>query len=118
MKQPFESAKEAASATGDAIAKTAGFFTSTVVNIGKGLFQPLTDMARPSDIPEPGAAPGIEQYLQHEDETITVAITVTDYGEGYSAHRKFEQIEDALAHPKPEHPQSQQDSARAPRRAP
>ncbi|MFP4261667.1 MAG: magnesium/cobalt transporter CorA [Opitutales bacterium] len=104
MKQPLESAREVASATGDAIAKTAGFFTSTVVGIGKGLFQPLTETLNSPEIPEPGAAPGIEAYLQREDESVTVRITVIDYGEGYTEHHEFEQIQDALAHPKPEHP--------------
>ncbi|NCQ36373.1 hypothetical protein GW813_15125, partial [bacterium] len=55
MKKTLESAKEVATATGDAIAKTAGFFTSTFIGIGRGIFQPLT--CAPAALPraEPGA---------------------------------------------------------------
>ncbi len=104
MKKTLESAKEVATATGDAIAKTAGFFTSTFIGIGRGIFQPLT--CAPAALPraEPGAAPGIEQYLQAEDSSTSVSISIIDYGEGYTAHQDFENIEDALRHPKPEKP--------------
>jgi magnesium transporter len=104
MKQPFESAKEAASATGDAIAKTAGFFTSTFVGLGRGIFQPFTSTTATVKPVEPGAAPGIEHYLKAEDPNVAVSISIIDYGAGYTEKSDFETIEDALNHPKPEKP--------------
>ena len=104
MKQPFESAKEAASATGDAIAKTAGFFTSTFVGLGRGIFQPFSNTTAAVKPAEPGAAPGIEQYLKTEDPDVTVSISIVDYGTGYTEKSDFDNIEDALNHPKPEKP--------------
>jgi hypothetical protein len=104
MKKPLESAKDVASATGDVIAKTAGFFTSTFIGIGRGIFQPLTNSAPTVPRAEPGAAPGIEQYLQAEDSSVAVSISIIDYGEGYTEQTDFDNIEDALSHPKPENP--------------
>ncbi len=104
MKAPLESARDVANATGDAITKTADFVTSAAVNISRGLFEPLSHLTRSHKISEPGTAPGIEQYLHHEDPTLPVGITVTDYGEDYTEHQSFDQIEDALRHPKPERP--------------
>jgi len=104
VKQPLESAKEVASATGDVIAKTAGFFTSTFIDIGKGLFQPLTGSLPAPPRVEPGSAPGIEHYLASEDRSTTVQISIIDYGEGYTAQHDFDDIASALAQPKPENP--------------
>jgi len=104
MKKPLESARDVASATGDVIAKTAGFFTSTFIGIGRGIFQPLSNT--PSSVPraEPGAAPGIEQYLHAEDSSAFVSVAIIDYGEGYTLRKDFDNIADAIAHPKPENP--------------
>lgn len=104
MKQPLESAKDVANATGDVIARTAGFFTSTVVGIGKGIFQPLTNTVATFKQAEPGAAPGIEQYLHAEDATQTIKVTVIDYGEGYTESAEFDSIQEALELPRPENP--------------
>ncbi|PXA03360.1 magnesium and cobalt transport protein CorA [Coraliomargarita sinensis] len=104
VRKSFESAKEVASATSDVIAKTAGFFASTFVGIGRGIFQPLTNSTAVAPRAEPGAAPGIEQYLQAEDSSFTVSVSIIDYGEGYTEHHEFENIDDALHHPKPEKP--------------
>ncbi|MGB0743985.1 MAG: magnesium/cobalt transporter CorA [Opitutales bacterium] len=104
MKQPLESAKEVATATGDAIFKTAGFFTSTVIGIGKGLFQPFTDTTATFKRVEPGAAPGIEQYLKNEDSEQAIRITVIDYGEGYTEDHSYDSISEALALPRPGNP--------------
>lgn len=104
IRKPLESARDVASATGDVLAKTAGFFTSTVVGIGRGLFQPFTTSPPVAPRVEPGAAPGIEQYLQAEDSSATVSISIIDYGEGYTQQHEFENVEDALNHPKPDNP--------------
>jgi magnesium transporter len=104
VRKSLDSAREVASATGDVIARTAGFFASTFVGIGRGIFQPLTSSTSAAPRAEPGAAPGIEQYLQTEDSTVAVSITVLDYGEGYTERHDFENISDALNHPKPEKP--------------
>jgi len=100
MKQPLDSARDVASAASGAVFKTAGFVTSTIKGIGRGVFRPIVDTIAPTKAPEPGAAPGIEQYLKHEDATVAVRITVTDYGEGYLDTAAFDNGEDALAHPK------------------
>lgn len=102
MKESFNSAKEVASATGDAIVKTASFFATTVRGIGRGIFQPFTE--EPTVIPraEPGTAPGIEQYLQAEDDNLSISISVIDYGEGYADETRFDTAEAVLAYPKPE----------------
>lgn len=104
MKKNLESAKDVANATGDAIAKTAGFFTSTFVGIGRGIFHPLS--SSPPAVPrsEPGASPVIEQYIKAEDSSFTISITIIDYGEGYTERTDFDTIEAALNHPKPEKP--------------
>ena len=103
MKQPIESAKDVANATTDAIARTASFITSSVLDLGKGVFSPISrkqDAARPG----PGAAPGIEQYLKNEDENQEVSITLIDYGSAGLETHQFKQIQEALAHPKQESP--------------
>lgn len=104
MKQPLESAKEVASATGDVIFKTAGFFASTVMGFGRGIFQPFTGSPPAVARAEPGTAPGIEQYIHTEDTTVAVSISIIDYGEGYTKQQNFENVEDALSHPKPDNP--------------
>jgi len=100
MKQPLDSAREVATAASDAVFKTAGLLTSTIKGIGRGVFRPIVDTISTTKVPEPGAAPGIEQYLKHEDAQATVRITVTDYGEGYLDQTEFDNSADALAHPK------------------
>lgn len=104
LKKPLDSAKDVATATGDVIAKTAGFFATTFIGIGRGIFQPLTGSAPAVPRAEPGAAPGIEQYLHTEDSSVPVSISIIDYGEGYTKQHEFENIEDALNHPKPDCP--------------
>jgi len=104
IRKPLESARDVANATTDAIAKTAGFFASTFVGIGRGIFQPFTTSPTVAPRAEPGAAPGIEQYLQTEDSSKTVSVSVIDYGEGYTKQHDFGNVEDALKHPKPENP--------------
>lgn len=102
VKQPIKSAKEVAQATSGAIAKTANFITSNVLELGKGVFAPSG--RRSSSVPpaEPGAAPGIEQYLKKEDLTQTVGITVIDYGADGCVTRVFGDISAALSSAKPE----------------
>lgn len=104
MKQPLQSAKEVASATGGAIAKTASFFASTFIDIGRGIFQPFSEPAPVIPRVEPGTAPGIEQYLHTEDATALVTISTIDYAEGYTEQSDFDSVKDALEHPKPEKP--------------
>lgn len=101
MKQPIESAKEVAQATSDAIAKTANFITSGILDLGKGFFTP-TIRGHSSTSVAPGAAPGIEQYLKKDDAAIAVKITVIDYGEFGVETTTYEDINQALAHPKPD----------------
>jgi len=104
MKQPIESAKDVAQATTGALSKTASFITSSILEVGKGVFKPIHRSSRAPNAAAPGAAPGIEQYLNKEDPSTPVGITVIDYGEsGHQTHR-FSDISEALAHPKPEDP--------------
>ncbi|WP_269525739.1 magnesium/cobalt transporter CorA [Coraliomargarita parva] len=103
MKQPLDSAKEVAQATSGAIFKTAGFLTSTIKGIGKGVFQPIASSLTPTKTPEPGTAPGIEHYLKHEaDHEVPVRITILDYGPEKLESREFDSVEEALACPRHE----------------
>jgi len=104
VKQPIESAKEAAHATSDAIAKTASFITSSILELGKGVFSPISRRTIATPRSEPGAAPGIKQYLKKEDSTLPVGITVIDYGPHGHSTNTFDEISAALALPKPENP--------------
>lgn len=104
LNNPLESAKDVANATGDVIAKTAGFFATTFVGIGRGIFQPFTSAPTAAARAEPGAAPGIEQYLHKEDSSVMVSISIIDYGQGYTEKQDFISIEAALSHPKPDQP--------------
>jgi len=104
VKQPIESAKDVAHATGDAFVKTASFITSSILGLGKGVFSPITGNSKSPHAAEPGAAPGIEPYLKREDSSIPIKVTVIDYGEfGVETHH-FGEAAAALAHPKPENP--------------
>lgn len=104
VKQPIESAKNVAHATSDAITKTAGLIRSSILGLGKGVFSPISRRTSSAPRHEPGAAPGIEQYLQKEDSTIRVRITVIDYGPHGHATHTFDDISEALALAKPENP--------------
>lgn len=104
MKQPIESAKEVAHATTDAIAKTAGIITSSILGLGKGVFAPVTQALSNAPKVEPGTAPGIEQYIKKEDTSRSIKVTVIDYGEDGFFTQVFKGIAPALAHPKPANP--------------
>ena len=103
MKQPIKSAKEVAQTTSGAIAKTASFITSSILDLGKGVFAPIGRSQTTTSV-EPGAAPGIEQYLNRDDASIEVGITLIDYGESGVKTTCFKDISEALAHPKPDKP--------------
>jgi magnesium transporter len=103
VKQPIESAKGVAYATGDAIAKTASLITSSIMELGKGVFSPINRASlKTAHGDQPGAAPGIEQYLKQEDSSISILVTVIDYGEFGVTTQSFDDISQALEHPKPE----------------
>lgn len=102
MKQTFDSAKDVANATTDAISKTAGFFASTLIGLGKGVFHPIAKTLPRPKTPEPGAAPGIEQYLNEAHEVIPTRITSIDYGANFNETREFTNIDEALAAPRKE----------------
>ncbi|MDQ8195364.1 magnesium/cobalt transporter CorA [Coraliomargarita sp. SDUM461004] len=104
MKQSIESAKEVAHATSGAIAKTASFITSSILEVGKGVFSPLSRSHSSAPRAEPGAAPGIEQYIHKEDPSLNVDITVIDYGGSEHTTRTFDDIDAALAHPRAANP--------------
>lgn len=104
MKQPIESAKEVAQATSQALTRTANFISSSILEVGRGVFKPMSRLSGSPHAAEPGAAPGIEQYLKKDDRTLPIGITVIDYGEfGHQTHN-FADISTALAHPKPKNP--------------
>lgn len=104
MKQPIESAREVANATSEAISKTATLITSGIHGLGKSVFGPMDRAVDPTLHPEPGAAPGIEQYIKQENPSLPIRITVIDYGNGSPIKNEFADIDEALAHPKPENP--------------
>jgi magnesium transporter len=105
VKKTLNSAKGAASATTDTFVKTANFLASTIKGIGHTVFVPFK--ATPPHPPELGASPGIEHYLNAENQahlSSTVSITVIDYGSGNYEAATFTNAEEALAHPKPANP--------------
>ena len=81
-----------------------GYITSSILELGKGVFSPISRHTSSVPRAEPGAAPGIEQYLQKEDTSLRVGITVIDYGEHGHATNTVEDISAALASAKPEKP--------------
>lgn len=101
MKQPIESAKDVAQATTGTLGKTASLITSSILELGKGVFKPISRLSKLPHAAEPGAAPGIEQYLKKEDPNFPIRITVIDYGEFGCETHTFSEISDALGHPKP-----------------
>ncbi|MGJ8638880.1 MAG: magnesium/cobalt transporter CorA [Opitutaceae bacterium] len=100
MKQPLDSAKDAANAAGDAISKTASFFTSTIIGIGKSVFAPISTGDHLPHQPAPGTSPGIEHYLDKAGTDIPVRITSVDYGADFHATTNHETIDAALAAPR------------------
>lgn len=104
VKPQFDSAKKVGQATTDALARTAGFFTSTIIGLGKEVFHPFRNTAprQAAPVPEPGAAPGIEHYLKGEHEEIPVSFSCTDYGPAFHQVQAFADVEDALSTDMPE----------------
>ncbi|MDP4879153.1 MAG: hypothetical protein NWR36_04660, partial [Opitutales bacterium] len=102
MKQPIDSAKDVANAAGDAISKTASFFTSTIIGIGKSVFHPISTAGNSHRKPAPGTAPGIEHYLEKEGAETPVRITVVDYGADFYDTNEYSDIGEALNLPRKE----------------
>ncbi|MGJ8651968.1 MAG: magnesium/cobalt transporter CorA [Opitutaceae bacterium] len=101
MKQPLDSAKDVANAAGDAISKTASFFTSTIIGVGKSVFHPITTAGNSHLKPAPGTSPGIEHYLEETDtDDIPVRITTIGYGPEIYETIKHATIDDALNAPR------------------
>lgn len=90
--------------TTGAIARTAGFFTSTIIGLGKEVFHPFrgSRSKRAAPVPEPGAAPGIEHYLKGDLEEIAVSFSCIDYGPEFHQVQTFADVEDALSSDMPE----------------
>jgi magnesium transporter len=102
LKQPIDSAKDVANAAGDAISKTASFFTSTIIGIGKSVFHPISTAGNSHRKPAPGTAPGIEHYLEKEGAETPVRITVVDYGADFYDTNEYSDIGEALNLPRKE----------------
>lgn len=102
MKEPLDSAKEVANAAGDAFVKTASFFTSTIIGIGKSVFHPINTAGNAPAKPAPGTAPGIEHYLQKVETEIATRITVVDYGTDFYETKEYANVDDALNAPRKE----------------
>lgn len=102
MKQSLDSAKDVANAAGDALSKTASFFTSTIIGIGKSVFHPISTVGNTHHKPAPGTAPGIEHYLDKADTDVPVKITSVDYGADFYDTTVYETINQALDSPRKE----------------
>lgn len=104
MKPQFDSAKKVGQATTDVIARTAGFFTSTIIGLGREVFHPFRKAGhkQAAPVPEPGAAPGIEHYLKGDHEEIPVSFSCIDYGPEFHLVQAFADVEDALSADMPE----------------
>jgi magnesium transporter len=104
VKPQFDSAKKVGQATTDVIARTAGFFTSTIIGLGREVFHPFRKAGhkQAAPVPEPGAAPGIEHYLKGDHEEIPVTFSCIDYGPEFHLVQAFADVEDALSADMPE----------------
>jgi len=100
VKQPLDSAKDVANAAGDAISKTASFFTSTIIGIGKSAFQPIQPTRASPQKPAPGTAPGIEHYLEKTDTAHPVKITTINYGPDFFDISEHDTIEETINEPR------------------
>jgi magnesium transporter len=100
VKQPLDSAKDVANAAGDALSKTASFFTSTIIGLGKSVFHPIATVGNYHKKPAPGTAPGIEHYLDKADTDVPVRITTIDYGPDFCETAEHPTIDDALNLPR------------------
>jgi magnesium transporter len=100
VKQPLDSAKDVANAAGDALSKTASFFTSTIVGLGKSVFQPIITAGSTHFKPAPGTAPGIEHYLEKANADQPVRITTIDYGVDFHDTTEYATIDEALDAPR------------------
>ncbi|MEN8661497.1 MAG: magnesium/cobalt transporter CorA [Lentimonas sp.] len=100
VKQPLDSAKDVANAAGDALSKTASFFASTIIGIGKSVFHPINTTGNSPSKPAPGTAPGIEHYLEKADTDVPVRITSIDYGPEFYETTKHPIVDEALQAPR------------------
>ena len=104
MTRQFDTAKKVGQTATGAIAKTAGFFTSRLVGLGKEVFHPFSkthdQISRP--VPVPGASPGIEYYLRHDLPDTPVTFTCTDYGPEALHSKRHDSVDEVLATERPE----------------
>jgi len=86
----------------NAIARTAGLVTSTLVGLGREVFHPFrrADGSGSRRLVEPGAAPGIEAYLNRKGDPVPVQVTCLEYGERHCHNREFASVEAALGAPR------------------
>jgi magnesium transporter len=79
MNKHIDSLREVAGSTTEAITKGAGFVGGTIRDLGMGLYRPVAATLTSTNAPEPGAAPGIEQYLNKPETSGPVRITCITY---------------------------------------
>lgn len=104
MKPQLDSARKVGEATGEAIAKTAGFLASRIIGFGKDVFHPFRRVRgqETAPVPEPGASPGIEAYLGKGPSETPVHFTVIDYGREVHQVQISTSVEEVLTMERPE----------------
>jgi magnesium transporter len=89
MNKHIDSLKEVAGSTTEAITKGAGLVGGTIRDLGLGLYRPVAATLASSSAPEPGAAPGIEQYLDKPGTSGPISITCITYDKDFLATEQF-----------------------------
>lgn len=97
MQKHIDSLKEVAGNTTEAISKGAGMVSGTIRDLGLGLYRPVAATLSSTPTREPGAAPGIEQYLDQPDTSGPVRITCTTYDRDSLSTEQFETPEALLS---------------------
>lgn len=83
----------------DRLSKTAGRVAHTVFGLGRDLLHPFR---RGHSLPPPGTAPGLESFLEAGRESVSVQVTLIDYGPGGHQTHQAESLEAAFSEPRPE----------------
>lgn len=103
MRKTLHSAKDVVQAASDQISKRSNQIASMVLGAGRSVFHAVVPPQTGLETSDPGAAPGIEHYLQRaENLDIPTRITAIDYGADFHTTQEYADIASALAAPRRE----------------
>lgn len=103
VRNTLHSAKDAVQAASDQISKRSNQIASMVLGAGRSVFNAVVPAHTGLETSAPGAAPGIEHYLQRAEHlNISTRITAIDYGSDFHTTQEYADIASALAAPRRE----------------